>query len=379
MDFNLSEEQRLLRDSVERFVADKYPFSARQELIYSPRGYSDKNWQLFADMGWLGLPFEEQYGGFGGSAVDTAIVMEALGRALGLEPYLSTVVMGGGLVAAAGSDVQKETFLPQIIAGELTLAFAYLEPQSRFDPADIETSVEKTGDGFILNGRKCVVYQGPSADRIIVSARSHGTARSSEGISLFVLDQGLPGVIRKDYKTLDGQWASEFFFADVQLPADAQLGAEGAALPAIEYTLKRAISAVCAEAVGAMTTANEITRDYIQLREQFGVPIGSFQVLQHRWVDMYMEAELAKSMSDVLAMRLRDADEDSPLMVAATKIRVGKAALVVGQGAIQLHGGIGMTNECSIGHYYKRLMMIDILFGTQDYHACRYEQLQTVA
>lgn len=379
MDFNLSEEQRLLRDSVESFVADNYPFSARQDLICSQRGYSDKHWQLFADMGWLGLPFEEQYGGFGGSAVDTAIVMEALGRALVLEPYLSTVVMGGTLVAAAGSDVQKETLIPRIVAGELTLAFAYLEPQSRFDPADIETSVEKTGDGFILNGRKCVVYQGPSAGMIIVSARSHGSSRAKEGISLLILHQSLPGVSRQDFKTLDGQWASDFIFTNVSLEPSALLGVEGEALVAIEHTLDQVVSAVCAEAVGAMVSANEITRDYIQLREQFGVPIGSFQVLQHRWVDMYMEAELAKSMSDVLAMRLRDADEDSPRMVAATKIRVGKAALFVGQGAIQLHGGIGMTNECSIGHYYKRLMMIDILFGTQDYHACRYEQLQTVA
>jgi alkylation response protein AidB-like acyl-CoA dehydrogenase len=379
MDFNLSEEQRLLRDSVERFVTDNYPFAARQDLIYSQRGYSDKHWQLFADMGWLGLPFEEQYGGFGGSAVDTAILMEALGRALVLEPYLSTVVMGGTLVAAAGSDAQKETLIPQIVAGELTLAFAYLEPQSRFDPADIETSVEKTGDGFILNGRKCVVYQGPSAGRIIVSARSHGSTREKEGISLLILHQSLPGVSRQDFKTLDGQWASDFTFTNVSLEPSALLGVEGEALVAIEHTLDQVVSAVCAEAVGAMTAANEITRDYIQLREQFGVPIGSFQVLQHRWVDMHIEAELAKSMSDVLAMRLRDADEDSPRMVAATKIRVGKAALVVGQGAIQLHGGIGMTNECSIGHYYKRLMMIDILFGTQDYHACRYEQLHTVA
>ena len=379
MDFELSEEQRLLRDSIDRFVKSEYPFSTRQEIIFSTLGYSEKNWTLFAEMGWLALPFDAQYGGFDGSPVETAIVMEALGRGLVLEPYLSTVVMGGGLLAAVASHDQKERLIPQIVAGELTLAVAYLEPQSRFDPADVETSAKSTADGFVLSGHKCVVYQGCTADKIIVSARTHGADRSREGISLFILDQDLEGVSRKDYKTLDGQWASDFFFSDVNLPASALLGQKGVALEAIESTLDLVISAVCAEAVGAMAAANDITRDYIQVREQFGVPIGSFQVLQHRWVDMYMETEMAKSMSDVLAMRLRDRDEDSALMVAATKVRIGKAGLVVGQGATQLHGGVGMTNEYAVGHYYKRLMTIDILFGNQDYHCSRYEQLEIVA
>tara|TARA_R110002073_G_scaffold210347_4_gene370857 strand:+ start:7598 stop:8737 length:1140 start_codon:yes stop_codon:yes gene_type:complete len=379
MDFELSEEQRLLRDSIDRFVKSEYPFSTRQEIIFSTLGYSEKNWTLFAEMGWLALPFDAQYGGFDGSPVETAIVMEALGRGLVLEPYLSTVVMGGGLLAAVASHDQKERLIPQIVAGELTLAVAYLEPQSRFDPADVETSAKSTADGFVLSGHKCVVYQGCTADKIIVSARTHGADRSREGISLFILDQDLEGVSRKDYKTLDGQWASDFFFSDVNLPASALLGQKGVALEAIESTLDLVISAVCAEAVGAMAAANDITRDYIQVREQFGVPIGSFQVLQHRWVDMYMETEMAKSMSDVLAMRLRDRDEDSALMVAATKVRIGKAGLVVGQGATQLHGGVGMTNEYAVGHYYKRLMTIDILFGNQDYHYSRYEQLEIVA
>jgi alkylation response protein AidB-like acyl-CoA dehydrogenase len=379
MDFELSEEQRLLRDSIDRFVKSEYPFSTRQEIIFSTLGYSEKNWTLFAEMGWLALPFDAQYGGFDGSPVETAIVMEALGRGLVLEPYLSTVVMGGGLLAAVASHDQKERLIPQIVAGELTLAVAYLEPQSRFDPADVETSAKSTADGFVLSGHKCVVYQGCTADKIIVSARTHGADRSREGLSLFILDQDLEGVSRKDYKTLDGQWASDFFFSDVNLPASALLGQKGVALEAIESTLDLVISAVCAEAVGAMAAANDITRDYIRVREQFGVPIGSFQVLQHRWVDMYMEAEMAKSMSDVLAMRLRDRDEDSALMVAATKVRIGKAGLVVGQGATQLHGGVGMTNEYAVGHYYKRLMTIDILFGNQDYHCSRYEQLEIVA
>jgi len=379
MDFDLSEEQSLLRASVDRFVADHYAPAQRAARLYGDPGYSEEHWRLFAEMGWLGLPFAARYGGYGGTAVDTAVLMESLGRGLVLEPYLSTVVMGGGLVAAAGSDEQKEATIPRIIAGELTLACACLEPRSRFDPAWVETVAIPSGGGFTLNGHKCVVYQGPSAGAVVVSARTRGAPGERQGVSLFLLDQGLPGMERRDYRTLDGQWASDFFFREVQLGPHALLGSEGEAYPAIEYTLDHAVSAVCAEAVGAMARANEITRDYIRTREQFGVPIGSFQVLRHRWVDMHTEVELAKSMSDVLAMRLRDGDEDSGAMVAAAKIRVGRAAQVVGQGAVQLHGGIGMTDEYVIGHYYKRLLMIDMLYGNQDYHAGRFEQLDVVA
>lgn len=376
MDFELSEEQRMLRESVGRFVSDRYSVELRSQLAQGNPGYSRDNWRLFAEMGWLALPFENKYGGMDGTPVETAIVMEALGRGLVLEPYLSTVVMGGGLLAAAASEAQKEQLLPQLIAGQLTLAFAYLEPQSRFNPADVETQLVRNDEGFVLNGHKSVVYQGNAADRIIVSARSAGAPREREGLSLLLLEQGLAGVSRKDYKTVDGQWASDFSFDNVVLPPGALLGNEGQAIDAIESTLDRVISAICAEAVGAMSAANDITRDYILVREQFGSPIGSFQALQHRWVDMYMEAEMAKSMSDVLAMRLRDGDDDSAQMVAASKVRVGTAGLAVGEGATQLHGGIGMTNECTIGHYYKRLMMIDQLFGTRHDHSCRYEALR---
>jgi alkylation response protein AidB-like acyl-CoA dehydrogenase len=384
MDFELNEEQRMLKESVERFVADHYSFEQRSALVSkesgnSELGYSREHWQLFADMGWLALPFGSEYGGMGGTPVESAIIMQALGSGLVLEPYLGTVIMGGGLISRAGSELQKETLLSQVISGDLTLAFAYLEPQSRFNPADVETRVERSERGLVLNGHKSVVYQGNSADSIIVSARSGASPRDREGISLLLLQQGMNGVTRKDFKTVDGQWASEFFFEDVALPAEALLGEEGQAIEAIEHTLDRVISAICAEAVGAMIRANDIARDYILVREQFGAAIGSFQALQHRWVDMYMEAEMAKSMSDVLAMRLRDGDEDSAQMVAAAKVRVGAAGLMVGEGAAQLHGGIGMTNECAIGHYYKRLMMIDQLFGSREDHSRRYDELQGVA
>lgn len=370
MDFNLTEEQGMLRDSLKRFVADHYQNTDRAALVYSDPGYSTEHWRLFAEMGWLALPFAERHGGFGGTPVDTAILMETLGRGLVLEPYLSTVVLAGGLVALAGSEVQQADIIPQIIAGDLTLALAYLEPGSGFDPAHVATTAYADGDGFLLNGQKCVVYQGPSADRFILSART------KKGVSLFVLEQGLPGLSRKDFKTLDGQWASDLSLESVSVGPEALLGAEDVALPALEQVLGRGVSAVCAEAVGAMAAANEITRDYIRVREQFGVAIGSFQALQHRWVDMHIEAELAKSMSDVLAMRLRDGGEDTPAMVCAAKVMVGRAAQIVGQGAVQLHGGIGMTDEYAIGHYYKRLSIIDLLFGNQDYHATCYEALE---
>jgi alkylation response protein AidB-like acyl-CoA dehydrogenase len=379
MDFKFTDEQRMLKDSVERYVSEKYTFSVRGQSIFSSLGYSIQHWRLFAEMGWLALPFDERYGGVGGTAVDMAIVMKALGRGLVLEPYLSTVVVGGGLIQTAGSEAQKEQYIPQIIAGELTLAFAYLEPQSRFDATDIETTACRDDSGdkevYCINGHKSVVYQGRSADKIIVSARTSGAVNDRDGISLFVIDQGSAGIQRRDTKTVDGQWASEFIFENVNVHESNRLGAEGGAIDTIEHVLEASVSALCAEAVGAMEAANEISKEYITVREQFGVTLSTFQVLQHRLVDMQIETEMAQSMSDVLAMHIRDRDALCSQVVSATKVCVGKAAEVVGQGAVQLHGGIGITDEYSIGHYYKRLMMIDILFGNRDYHCDRYERL----
>ncbi len=373
MDFELSDEQNLLKDSVERFVKDNYSAEARAKLVETDSGFSRDHWKKMAELGWLGLPFSESVGGFGGTAIETMIMMESMGRGLVLEPFLTTVVMGGGLVAEAGSEAQIEAIIPKVIEGNMLLAFAYAEPQSRFDLHDVETTATKSGDGYILNGHKSVVYHGTTADKIIVSARTSGNARDKDGISLFIVDNNVAGLSRRDYRTVDGQRAADILFNNVKVGADALLGAEGKAYPVIEKIADRTTAALCAEAVGVMQAAIDITNGYIKERKQFGTPIGKFQVLQHRMVDMYMEAEQAKSMSDMVAMKLElDDVEDCRKSIAAAKAKIGQGAKFVGEQSIQLHGGMGMTDEYSIGHYFKRLMTIEMLFGNTDYHFKRY-------
>tara|TARA_R100000005_G_C5003601_1_gene212044 strand:- start:601 stop:1734 length:1134 start_codon:yes stop_codon:yes gene_type:complete len=376
MDFELSDEQNLLKDSVERFVKDNYSAEARAKLSETETGFSRNHWKKMAELGWLGLPFSEEVGGFGGTAVETMIMMESMGRGLVLEPFLTTVVMGGGLVAEAGNDTQIEAIIPAVIEGDLMLAFAYAEPQSRFDLNDVETTAKKSGDGYVLNGHKSVVYHATTADKIIVSARTGGNSRDEDGISLFIVDNNTAGLSRRDYRTVDGQRAADVTFDNVKVGADALLGQEGKAYPVIEKIVDRTIAALCAEAVGAMQAAIEITNGYIKERKQFGAPIGKFQVLQHRMVDMYMEAEQSKSMSDMVAMKLGlDDVQDRRRSVAAAKAKIGQGAKFVGEQAVQLHGGMGMTDEYSIGHYFKRLMTIEMLLGNTDYHFKRYAAL----
>ena len=376
MDFELSDEQNMLKDSVERFVKDNYSTEARAKLAETELGFSRDHWKTMAELGWLGMPFPEEVGGFGGTAIETAIMMENMGSGLVLEPFLSTVILGGGLVAEAGSEAQIEAIIPEVIEGNMMLAFAYAEAQSRFDLNDVETTATKSGDGYVLNGHKAVVYHGTTADKIIVSARTSGDSRDENGISLFVVDNNSSGVTRRDYRTIDGQRAADITFKDVKVGADALLGEEGGAFPVIEKVVNRAIAALCAEAVGAMQAANNITNEYLKERKQFGIPIGKFQVLQHRMVDMYMEAEQSKSMSDMVAMKL-EVDDETELRkaVAAAKAQVGQAAKFVGQQSIQLHGGMGMTDEYSIGHYFKRLTTIEMLFGNTDHHFKKYAAL----
>ena len=376
MDFELSDEQNMLKDSVERFVKDNYSPEARAKLTETELGFSRDHWKTMAELGWLGLPFSEEVGGFGGTAVETMIMMESMGRGLVLEPFLSTVIVGGGLVAEGGSAEQIESIIPEVIEGNMMLAFAYAEKQSRFNLNDVETSASKSGDGYVLNGHKAVVYHGTTANKIIVSARTSGASKDKDGISLFIVDNDAQGVSRRDYATIDGQRAADIVFENVNVGASALLGEEGAALPVIERVVERTIGALCAEAVGAMETANEITNEYMKQRKQFGIPIGKFQVLQHRMVDMFMEAEQSKSMSDMVAMKLGldDATERSKA-VSAVKAQVGQAAKFVGEQSIQLHGGMGMTDEYSIGHYFKRLTTIEMLFGNTDYHFKRFAAL----
>jgi len=372
MDFDLTDEQRLLKDSVDRLIADHYAFEQRKKHMAEPTGWSQTVWNQYAEIGLLGLPFEEAHGGFGGGAVETMIVMEAFGRGLVLEPYFATVILGGGLLRRAGSDAHRAALVPQIVAGKLKLAFAHIERQSRYDLADVGTTARKDGDGYVLDGAKSVVLHGDCADKLLVTARVSGDRRDRNGVGLFLVDAGATGVTRRGYPTQDGLRAAEVTLSGVRIAADAVLGTD--ALPAIEHVVDEAIAALCAEAVGCMQAMHEATLEYLKTRQQFGRPIGSFQVLQHRSVDMLVALEQARSMAMFAAVMA--AEEDSTerrRAIAAAKVQIGRSGRHVGQEAIQLHGGIGMTMEYMVGHYFKRMTMIDMLFGDADTH------LQTLA
>jgi alkylation response protein AidB-like acyl-CoA dehydrogenase len=376
MDFELSSEQSLLKDSVDRFVQDNYDLIKRRALVASDLGYSEENWALFAEMGWLGLPFSEESGGFGGSVVDVSIMMESFGEGLVQEPYLSTVLLGGRLVDIAGSAEQKAEIIPAVIEGNLLLSLAYAEPQSRFDLFDVATTAEISDGGYVINGHKSVVYHVASADKILLTCRTSGDQRDQGGISIFIIDADAAGMTRKDFRTLDGQRASDLALANVKVGKDAMIGFEGEAYAALEKTIDLAICAVGAEAVGAMRKVNEVTLDYVKQRKQFGAAIGSNQVIKHRLADMLIEEEQSKAMADMAAMKADLNEPDHSRTASATKARVGKAARFVGAQGIQLHGGIGMTDEYVIGHYYKRLMTIDTLFGNADYHLKRFAEIR---
>ncbi|MDF3060505.1 MAG: acyl-CoA dehydrogenase domain protein [Microvirga sp.] len=369
MDFDLTDEQRLLKDSVDRLVADRYGFDERRHYQQEPEGFSRELWAQYAELGLLGLPFAEEHGGFGGGAVETMIVMEAFGRALVLEPYLATVILGGGFLRHGGTDAQKSELIPQIAAGELTLAFAHTERQSRFDLFDVATTAKRDGPGFVLEGDKGVVVHGDSADKLIVTARTAGGRRDRSGIGVFLVDANAAGVSRRGYPTQDGQRAAEISLASVRVGPEAVLGDAGNGLPLVERVVDEAIAALCAEAVGAMGEMHRLTIDYLKTRKQFGVPIGSFQVLQHRGADMFVALEQARSMAMFATMmaQAEDADERRKA-VAAAKVQIGRSGKFIGQQAIQLHGGVGMTMEFSVGHYFKRVTMIDTLFGDADHH-----------
>ncbi len=376
MDFSFSEEQTLLKDSVEKFIQNDYGFEARQKAAKGDTGFSEALWTQFAELGWLGVPFPESDGGFGGSAVDTMIIMEQFGRGLVVEPYLATVVLAGGALKLAGSTDQKASHLASIIDGSKQAAFAFVEPQGRFNLSDLKTTATQEGDGWVLSGYKAVVLNGPSADFLVVSARTSGEQRDADGVSLFIVPAEAEGVSRRDYPTVDAFRASEITFENVKLDAGALLGAEGKAAPIIEQIIDEAIVAVGAEAVGAMEVLYKDTVEYCKTREQFGQPIGKFQVLQHRMVDMFMEHEQSKSLLFMAAMRMDEGYGDAAAKAAsALKVQVGKSGRFVGQSAVQLHGGMGMTDELNIGHYFKRLTMIDTLFGNVDFHLKRFGRL----
>ncbi len=369
MDFELSAEQQLLSDNIARLMKDRYGFESRKGYQASPTGFSEALWRNYAEMGLLGAPFAEEDGGFGGGAVETMIVMEAFGKALALEPYLQTVVLCGALLKHAASPEQRADLIGKIAAGDLRLSFAHTEKQSGFDLADVGLAARKDGAAFVLNGEKTLVGQGDSADRLIVSARLAGGRRDRDGIGLFLVSADAPGVTRRGYPTQDGERAADIGFADVRVEPEAVLSASGGALPLIERAVDETIAALSAEAVGAMSEALAMTVEYMKTRKQFGVPIGSFQALQHRASDMVVALEQARSMMYLATMMAGEENAaERGKAISAAKAQIGRSAKFVGQQSVQMHGGIAMTYEYKVGHLFKRLTMIDLAYGDADLH-----------
>ncbi|MBE0619859.1 MAG: acyl-CoA dehydrogenase family protein [Burkholderiales bacterium] len=373
MDFIYSDEQQQLRDSLQKYIAKEYGFEARKAIIASKQGFSDKVWAQFAEMGLLGVAFDEAHGGFGGSSVDTMLVMTELGRGMVVEPYFSTVVVGGSLIDLGGSEAQKQAILSEVVQGKLLLAAALGEPKSRYELNCVETAAKRDGAGYVLNGHKAVVLHGESADKLVVSARTAGGARDAKGISLFLVDRKSAGVAVQGYRTIDGMRAAEIKFANVKVGADGVLGEVDAALPLLERAADFAVSALCAEAVGAMEALNAATYEYLKTRQQFGRPIGSFQALQHRAVDMMIHCEQSRSLALLASVKVQSEDpNERKRTVSAAKIQIGRSGRHISEEAIQLHGGMGVSNELAAGHYAKRLTMINATLGDVDHHSERF-------
>ena len=372
MNFDFTEEQQMVRDSIARFVQDDYDWDTRKAIVASDKGLSPDNWKLFAELGWLSIPFAEEHGGFGGNIVDLSVVMEELGKGLVVEPYFPTVVLFGGLIARAGSDAQRAEWLPRVIGGDVLGGFAYVERQSRFALHDCLTTATRSGDGFVLNGEKVVVFNGEQADHLVVLARTSGEQSDRTGLSLFIVEASAAGIDKMNYPMMDGQRVANVTFKDVALSAGALLGEEGNALALVEALVDEAIIALASEAVGIMGVLNTKTLEYAKTREQFGVAIGSYQALQHRMVDTMMAYEQCKSL---LFKALCEYKQD-PAMAAETihalKVLIDRNAKHVFGEAIQIHGGMGMTDELDIGHYAKRLMMINTTFGDANFHRNRF-------
>ncbi len=369
MDFDLTEDQRLLNDSVSRLLADRYAFDARRGYIKSAQGWSQELWDKFAELGLLGLPFAEDYGGFGGNAVDVMMVMEAFGRNLVVEPYLATVVLGGSAIKYAGNEAQKGEILPQIVDGSLKLAFAHSEQQARYDLSDVMTTATKDGAGWVLEGAKSVVLHGDCADMLVVSARTSRDRMDKAGLTLFLVPAGTPGLARRGYAMRDGTRAAEISLSSVKLGAEAVLGKVGDAMGVIEYVTQAGIAAMAAESVGACEAAHEMTLEYLRTRVQFGRPIGQNQVLQHKAADMLIEVEQARSMAMLAAMMVDETDAaERSRNISMAKVGVGQSGRFVTQAAVQLHGGIGMTEEYQVGHYFRRVMVFEHMWGDSAYH-----------
>jgi alkylation response protein AidB-like acyl-CoA dehydrogenase len=375
MDIQLTEEQELLRSSIQRFLREQYDFDERRKIVATDEGWSRRHWRSFAELGLCAAPFQESSGGLGGGSLATMIVMQEFGRNLVVEPYFETVVLAGGLMEDVASPEQCQAFLPKIMEGETIWALAWAEGRSRYDFNSVTTTARRQGDKFILSGTKAAVVGAPWADKLIVSARTSGGPRDRFGVSLFVVDRHSVNLHLQSFKTIDGRRAAELTLMDVEVPASGLLGTEGEGVAALEACRDRAIAALCAEAVGAMSVLNSATLEYSKARKQFGVALGTFQVLQHRMVDMFIALEEAISLTQHLNLSLAAQEPDGSKLASGAKSKVGYAARFVSEQAVQLHGGMGMSDELNVGHYFKRISAINVQFGDPAYHLMRYAQL----
>jgi alkylation response protein AidB-like acyl-CoA dehydrogenase len=372
MNFELTEEQRMIQESVERFVNENYDLDSRVALSSKDPGFSTDYWQTMAELGWLGLPFSEEDGGFGGNQIDVLVVMEQFGRGLVLEPYLASVVMGGGAVKLGGSDALKQEILPGVIDGTRQLAFAYAEQQSRFDLDDVVTSAKKDGENFVINGQKSMVLNAETANQIVVSARTSGGQMDQNGITLFLIDADADGVALENFPTVDGLRASEVTLKNVSVSAARMIGDIDQGFSVLQSVANDAMLALGAEAVGAMEMLYKDTVAYTQEREQFDHAISEFQVVQHRMVDMFMEYEQCKSLLYRATMEAVQNPTGAQRTIHALMHLVGKNGIFIGENAVQLHGGMGMTEELRLGHYFKRMLVIDSMFGNADFHLQKF-------
>jgi alkylation response protein AidB-like acyl-CoA dehydrogenase len=379
MDIQFTEEQELLRSSVQRLLRDRYDFEARRKIVTSEEGIGREQWQAFAELGLLAAPFSEAVGGLGGGTLSTMIIMQEFGRHLVVEPFFETVVLAGGLIEHAGSPAQREAWLPQIMAGESIWTLAWAEERSRYDFSNVATTARRQGDNYVLSGTKAAVIAAPWADKLIVSARTSGGPRDRAGVSLFVVDRHSPNLHAQCFKTIDGRRAAEVTLMNVLVPASQLLGTEGEGVAALEACRDRAIGALCAEAVGAMAELNSATLEYAKTRKQFGTTIGSFQVLQHRMVDMFIAHQEALSLMQHLNLSLVANEVGLARLASGAKSKIGYAGRFVADQAVQLHGGMGMTDELNIGHYFKRISSINIQFGDPAFHVLRFAQLDAAA
>jgi len=374
MDFNFTDEQKALRDTLARYVAKEYSFEARRALAKTESRFSRSHWEKFAELGLAALPFADEFGGLNGTAVDTYLVMEAFGRGLVLEPYLSSVVLAGHLLRDFGNAAQREEWLPRLASGETLASLAHYERQGRYQLDGIETSAQAAGSGWVLSGEKAVVLGGASADAFLVSAKSE------RGICVFLVPADAGGLIRRAYRTQDGSRAADLKLDHVALGAEALVGDAGAALPAIERAIDYGVAALCAESIGILDALNEATLEYLKTRQQFGQPIGRFQVLQHRMADMIIATEQARSMALMAAVKADAADaKERRRALSAAKAYVGNQARLAGQQAVQLHGGMGVVDELKVSHYFKRLTMINATLGDADHHLGVFSDLLLAA